>query len=366
MVTLQLFLVELQGFLLGSLSGVGHIALMGLFHSQDRTDRTTTDEDFPEEAAPFLVLQTVDGEDFLAIDIVQSNDGFYLIETLAELCLVEQHHDIGVVDDGFLDNGTAYNVLNLLCHHTYTRPELSGCLVEVLDILCHHRGGNGFPCLFDDQHLAVLLDAHLLDEDIHDDKGDKRKQERVILYGVNLKDNEGLVKQLRVQVLIEGQFMAASLVEVFQQIVVGCQVDAGKVVLLDDGRDADSAVLVESVEREVVNAFLHKVFIEILCDDLLYQAVFRLGDFSLGSLPDKHDEILQEANLLDIQLLSLDGKGVHRDRMLIGIADILASDIFTESLIRVTRIDHDHIGVLFPHLAHYAVHVELIFNDFCC
>ena len=42
--------------------------------------------------------------------------------------------------------------------------------------------------------------------------------------------------------------MAASLVEVLQQIVVGCQVDAGKVVLLDDGWDADSAVLIESVE----------------------------------------------------------------------------------------------------------------------
>ena len=79
MVTLQLFLVELQGFLLGSLGGVGHIALMGFFHSKDRTDRTTTDEDFTEEATPFLVLQTVDGEDFLAIDICQAKDGFNLV-----------------------------------------------------------------------------------------------------------------------------------------------------------------------------------------------------------------------------------------------------------------------------------------------
>ena len=39
-VTLQLFLVEFQGFLLGSLGGVGHIALMGLVHSKDRTDGT--------------------------------------------------------------------------------------------------------------------------------------------------------------------------------------------------------------------------------------------------------------------------------------------------------------------------------------
>ena len=152
--------------------------------------------------------------------------------------------------------------------------------------------------------------------------------------------------------------MAASLVEILQQIVVGSQVDAGKVVLLDDVGYADGAVLIECVEREVVDTLLHKVFIEILCDDLLNQSVFCLGDFSLCSLPDKHDEIFQEAYLLDVQLLSLDGKGVHRDRMFIGIADVLATNILTESFVGVTCIDHDNIGILFPHLANYAVHVE--------
>ena len=76
------------------------------------------------------------------------------------------------------------------------------------------------------------------------------------------------------------------------------------------------------------------------------------------------EKIRQEANLLDIQLLSLDGKGVHRDRMLVGIADILASDILAESLIGVTCIDHDHIGVLLPHLAHYAVHMTCMRKPF--
>ena len=227
MVTLQLFLVELQGFLLGSLRGVGHITLMRFFHTKDCSYRATTDEDLSEEAASFLVLQAIDGEDFLAIDIGQTKDGFNLIKSLTELRLVKQHHHIGVVDNGFLDNGTAYDVLNLLRHHTYACPELSGCLIEILDVLCHHRGGDGFPCLFDDQHLAVLLDTHLLDEDIHDDKGDKREQERVVLDGVYLEDYEGLVKQLRVQIFIEGQLMAATLVEVLQQVVLGCQVDAG-------------------------------------------------------------------------------------------------------------------------------------------
>ena len=33
------------------------------------------------------------------------------------------------VDDGFLHDGTADDVLYLLCHYAHARPELSGCLV---------------------------------------------------------------------------------------------------------------------------------------------------------------------------------------------------------------------------------------------
>ena len=103
---------------------------MRFFHSKDCTDRATTDEDLAEEAASFLVLQAIDGEDFLAINISQAKDGFDFVKSLTEFCLVKQHHHIGVVDDGFLDDGTAYDVLNLLSHHTYACPELSGCLIE--------------------------------------------------------------------------------------------------------------------------------------------------------------------------------------------------------------------------------------------
>ena len=79
--------------------------------------------------------------------------------------------------------------------------------------------------------------------------------------------------------------------------------------------------------------FLHEVFIEVFRDNLLYETVFRLGDFTLGSFPDEHDQILQEAYLLNVQLLTLDGKRVHCDWMLVCIADILATDIFAESFV---------------------------------
>ena len=68
--------------------------------------------------------------------------------------------------------------------------------------------------------------------------------------------------------------------------------------------------------------------------------------------------------LLDVQLLATDIEGIHRDGSLLGVADILAADILTQALIGVTRIDHHDVGILFPKLAHHAVDVELIFNDF--
>ena len=72
MATLQLSLIEFQCFLLGSLGGVGHIALMRLLHTIDSARRATSDKHLTEETASFLVLQSVDRENLLAIDIGQS------------------------------------------------------------------------------------------------------------------------------------------------------------------------------------------------------------------------------------------------------------------------------------------------------
>ena len=169
----------------------------------------------------------------------------------------KQHHHISVVADGFLHDRTSHDVLDLLSNHSHRRPELTGCLVEVFDLLCHNWRSNGFPCFFNDKHLAVVLDTHLLNENVHDDKCNKREEERVILDRVNLKDDEGLSKQLCVEVLIECKLMTTALVEVLQQIVVGCQVDSCQVVLLYNLRNTDCTVLVECVERQVLNLLLH-------------------------------------------------------------------------------------------------------------
>ena len=152
--------------------------------------------------------------------------------------------------------------------------------------------------------------------------------------------------------------MTASLVEVLQQIVVGRQVNAGKFIFFNDLRYADNTVLVEGIEREIHNTTVHKILVKILLDDLLNKTVFRLGNYSLGAFPDKNNQILQETYFLDVQLFTFDSKRVHCDRMLFGVTDILATYILAKSLVRITSIDHNHIGILFPHLTYHAVHVE--------
>ena len=118
MVALQLFLVELQGFLLSSLGGIGHIALVRFFYTKHASDTSSSDKDFSEEASAFLVFKAVDGEDLLAVHICHTQDCLDLVETLTELALVKQHHNVRVVDDGFLHDRTADDVLNFLSDHT--------------------------------------------------------------------------------------------------------------------------------------------------------------------------------------------------------------------------------------------------------
>ena len=85
---------------------------------------------------------------------------------------------------------------------------------------------------------------------------------------------------------------------------------------------------------------------------------------ALGAFPYQQYEIFQEACLLHIQFLAVDAERVHGNRLLLRIADVLAVQVLAQALVGVTRIYHHHVRVLFVQLAHHAVHVELIFNDF--
>ena len=93
-------------------------------------------------------------------------------------------------------------------------------------------------------------------------------------------------------------------------------------------------------------------------DNILNKMVFRFRYPAVGSLPYQHDKVLQEANLLDVQLLSLDGKGIHCDRIFLGVADVLTVDIIAKSLVGITCIYQYDIGILLPKLAHHTVGEE--------
>ena len=101
-----------------------------------------------------------------------------------------------------------------------------------------------------------------------------------------------------------------------------------------------------------------KVGFVVFLDDLFDEQFLNLGGNGSIAFPYQHNEVLQEVGLLHVQLLTLDAEGIHGDRMLLGIADILATDILAQSLIRVTGIDHNDIGILLPKLAHHTVHMR--------
>ena len=81
-------LVELQGFLLGFLRGIGHVARRWLLHSKNLAVLPSLQEYFLEWASAFLVVQTVDGEDFLAVVVGEGEGGLDVIELVLELALV--------------------------------------------------------------------------------------------------------------------------------------------------------------------------------------------------------------------------------------------------------------------------------------
>ena len=74
MAAFQFCLVEFQRFFFRPFGGVSHVAFPRFLHAIDSAGRTTPDEYFPEETASFLVLQSVNGKDFLAVRFRQSEN----------------------------------------------------------------------------------------------------------------------------------------------------------------------------------------------------------------------------------------------------------------------------------------------------
>ena len=144
--------------------------------------------------------------------------------------MIQQHHHVRVVDDGLLHDFAADDVLYLLRHHANRSPKFTGGLVHELDVFRHERAGNGLPRFLDDKDFTVLLDAHFLQEHVHDNQCDNGKQFLIFLDCIHFKDNECLVKQCRIHCLVENFLIRTALVERLQHGRIGRVADCRDVV----------------------------------------------------------------------------------------------------------------------------------------
>ena len=164
--------------------------------------------------------------------------------------------------------------------------------------------------------------------------------------------------------------MVPAPVKVFHHVAVGRYVNARNAVLIADVRNALHGVFIEGIERKLFYFQFHapafylvdgvldtcgtfllafallftaiavvddKAFAQVLPllgretlepvevgivifrDDVLYQAVFRLGNRSLRPFPDEQHKIFQKACFLHVHLLPVDAERIHRDRLFLCI-----------------------------------------------
>ena len=95
-------------------------------------------------------------------------------------------------------------------------------------------------------------------------------------------------------------------------------------------------------------------------DGLVNQHILNLGGNSVPLENQEHqgfEEVLLLTEVLGILFLC-HLEGVHGDRFLLGIRDVCTFIIATNTLVGISRINHDDIGVLFKQLTYHAVHVE--------
>lgn len=124
-----LALIDLQCFFLGTLGGVGPVALGRLFNTIDIALLTSADPYFLEVVSAFVVVQGVNSEDLLLLHGRQSENGTDLSISVLELALVEQNFNVGVVDDGFFHYRGINHIIQLLRDDTGNAVELSDGLI---------------------------------------------------------------------------------------------------------------------------------------------------------------------------------------------------------------------------------------------
>ena len=127
--------------------------------------------------------------------------------------------------------------------------ELSDRFVQIFYIFCHGGRSNRLPCFLDDECLASFLDAHLLQEHVHDNEYHNREQYGVIFNLVDFKDDELLIEEVHVQVGVQGHLQFATPVELLQDGSEVADVELN-LLLCHDLRNALQSKLVVGIEGQ--------------------------------------------------------------------------------------------------------------------
>ena len=105
--------------------------------------------------------------------------------------------------------------------------------------------------------------------------------------------------------------MIATFVEVLQEVIVRCKVDAFQLVISHYLRNALHAEFIERVKGQLLDSTRSEMFIVVFGDDILNKMVFCLGNLSVRPFPYEHNKILQESDLLNVEFFPFDGKRIH-------------------------------------------------------
>ena len=315
------------------------------------------------------VVRKVDREYLRLLLLRQAQQGLNLIEFVDVFALVQQDLAVGVVDDRLLDDGRRDDVVHFLRNDDRLAEILTDGFIEVANILAHIGRGEGFPALFDQNHLTHAFEPpHLADISFHDDDRHDRKQDFVIFDIIQLEDDESFMKQIQLLVRVEQVVVLSAFVVRFEhrQEVVDVEILFPDVFLAQQAAVVPSYESVETVEGGLVFG---------VSADMLQIEVYgiRQGDF-LGTrrrfvvpFPQGQDQRLDALPLLDVEHPVVGIKGIETDRFFVRVGEIdpvpasrLLVDQLAETLVGISHIDDHHMGTLLVILTNYMIEDETL------
>ena len=155
---------------------------------------------------------------------------------------------------------------------------LTSSLIQIFNVICHHWCSNGFPCFFNYKAFSTFLDTHLLCKHVHDDKGQDREENRIILHLVYLKDNELFIEQRTINIIIQNAFILTTFVEGLENCCKVMDVELN-ILLFHYLRNTLYCKLIVRIETEFCNFQLLFLTLYLIYLMLYTHKIFVLDNF---------------------------------------------------------------------------------------